>query len=146
MLSRVRRRRAGVHRRPAAALSQCVRTVLAMCWLGPFAGGGEVVLDPVDGLLEREVVTASAGELVGRVAAGGTGALFVIGEAGLGKTSVIDSACRLAGRAGLAVGLGRGRNGQIGISRAAGRRSRPDTPPGTPGRVQEIGGTDERDM
>ncbi len=63
-----------------------------MCWLGPFAGGREVVPDPVDGLLEREVVTASAGELVGRVAAGGTAALFVIGEAGLGKTSVIDSA------------------------------------------------------
>ncbi len=79
-----------------------------MCWPGPFAGGREVVLDPVDRLLEREVVTASAGELAGRVAAGGTAALFVIGEAGLGKTSVIDSACRLAGRVGLTVGLGRG--------------------------------------
>src|SRR5260221_1756707 len=108
MLSRVRRRRAGVHRRPAVALSQCARTVLAMCWLGPFAGGREVVPDPVDGLLEREVVTASAGELVGRVAAGGTAALFVIGEAGLGKTSVIDSACPLGGQVGLTVGLGCG--------------------------------------
>src|SRR5260221_10648120 len=106
MLSRVRRRRAGVHRRPAAALSQSVRTVSAMCWPGPFAGGREVVLDPVDRLLEREVVTASAGELAGRVAAGGTAALFVIGEAGLGKTSVLCSARPVPGPGGFAGGLG----------------------------------------
>src|SRR5260221_2417868 len=107
MLSRVRRRGAGVHRRPAAALSQSVRTVSAMCWPGPFAGGREVVLDPVDRLLEREVVTASAGELAGRVAAGGTAALFVIGEAGLGKTAVICSRLPGARPGGLHVGLGR---------------------------------------
>src|SRR5260221_8594397 len=106
MLSRVRRRRAGVHRRPAVALSQCARTVLAMCWLGPFAGGREVVPDPVDGLLEREVVTASAGELVGRVAAGGTAALFVIGEAGLGQTSVFYNARPPGGPGGFKGGGG----------------------------------------
>ena len=50
-----------------------------------------------------------------RVAAGDTGALFVVGEAGLGKTSVIDRACRLAGRAGLAVGLGRGHPLETGL-------------------------------
>src|SRR5258707_14657328 len=88
MLSRVRRRRAGVHRRPAAALSQSVRTGSAMGWPGPFAGGREGVLDPVDRLLEREVVTASAGELAGRVAGGGTAALFGIGEAGVGEAPV----------------------------------------------------------
>jgi predicted ATPase len=34
--------------------------------------------------------------------------VFVLAEAGLGKTSVLDHACRLAATAGLAVGLGRG--------------------------------------
>ncbi len=64
-------------------------------------------MDPAGGLLERQDVIAAAGELVSRVA-DGAGALFVVGEAGQGKTSVIGLACRLAGRAGLAVGLGRG--------------------------------------
>ena len=59
-------------------------------------------------LLERQDVSASASQLVSRVAAGEPGALFVVGEAGLGKTSVIDQACRLADGAGLTVGLGRG--------------------------------------
>ena len=67
------------------------------------------------GLLERGDVTVSAGELVGRVAAGGAGALFVLGEAGLGKTSVIDHVCRLAAGAGLAVGLGRGHSMETGL-------------------------------
>jgi DNA-binding CsgD family transcriptional regulator len=65
-------------------------------------------VEPEGGLLERQDVTAAAGELVGRVAAGGAGALFVVGEAGQGKTSVIGLACRQAGEAGLVVGLGRG--------------------------------------
>ena len=60
------------------------------------------------GLLEREVVTASAAELIDRVAAGGTGALFVVGEAGLGKTSLVDQARRRAVATDLMVGLGRG--------------------------------------
>jgi DNA-binding CsgD family transcriptional regulator len=59
------------------------------------------------GLLERDDVLASAGGLVRGVAAGRAGALFVLGEAGLGKTSVVDEACRAAAAAGLAVGLGR---------------------------------------
>ena len=60
------------------------------------------------GLLERDDVIASSGRLVSGVAAGGSGALFVLAEAGLGKTSVADRACRLAAAAGLTVGLGRG--------------------------------------
>jgi DNA-binding CsgD family transcriptional regulator len=60
------------------------------------------------GLLERDDVIASAGRLVSGTAAGGSGALFLVAEAGLGKTSVIDHACRLAAQAGLAVGLSRG--------------------------------------
>jgi DNA-binding CsgD family transcriptional regulator len=60
------------------------------------------------GLLERDDVIASVDGLVSRAAAGGSGALFLLGEAGLGKTSLLDHACRLAASAGLAVGLGRG--------------------------------------
>ena len=60
------------------------------------------------GLVERGDVLASAGRLVSGAAAGDSGALFLRAEAGLGKTSVIDHACRLAAAAGLAVGLGRG--------------------------------------
>jgi DNA-binding CsgD family transcriptional regulator len=60
------------------------------------------------GLLERDEVIASVNRLVNGAAAGGSGALFLIAEAGLGKTSVIDQACQLAASAGLAVGLGRG--------------------------------------
>ena len=60
------------------------------------------------GLLEREDVTASAQRLVQEVAVGGSAALFVVGEAGLGKTSLIGQAWQRAAAAGLAVGLGRG--------------------------------------
>jgi DNA-binding CsgD family transcriptional regulator len=49
------------------------------------------------------------------VVAGGTGAVFVVGAAGLGKTSLIDQACRRAGRAGLAVGLGRGHPMEVSL-------------------------------
>ena len=59
-------------------------------------------------LLERDDVTAAARQVVSRVAAVGPGALFVVGEAGLGKTSIIELACADAAAAGLAVGLGRG--------------------------------------
>ena len=72
-------------------------------------------MDAEGGLLERQDVAASAGELVGRVAAGGAGAVFVVGEAGLGKTSLIDRACGLAAAAGLQVGLGRGHPMETGL-------------------------------
>jgi tetratricopeptide (TPR) repeat protein len=60
------------------------------------------------GLLERDDVLASVDRLVSEVAAGRSGALFLTAEAGLGKTSVLDHACRLAAAEGLALGLGRG--------------------------------------
>jgi DNA-binding CsgD family transcriptional regulator len=63
---------------------------------------------PGSGLLERDQVTASLRGLVDAVAAGESGALFVLAEAGLGKTSLLDQACWFATAAGLAVGLGRG--------------------------------------
>ena len=73
------------------------------------------MVDVAGGLLERRGVIAAVGDLVGRVAAGGTGALFVVGEAGLGKTSVFDLAGRLAGGAGLVVGRGRGHPMETGL-------------------------------
>jgi DNA-binding CsgD family transcriptional regulator len=60
------------------------------------------------GLLERDEVTAALRQLVGAVVAGESGAAFVLAEAGLGKTSLLDHARRHATTAGLAVGLGRG--------------------------------------
>jgi len=60
------------------------------------------------GLLERDGVAACADRLLGEVAAGRSGALYVAGEAGLGKTSLIDRACGQARSLGLTVGLGRG--------------------------------------
>lgn len=60
------------------------------------------------GLLERDGITAGADRLLGEVAAGRSGALYVVGEAGLGKTSLIDRACGQARSLGLTVGLGRG--------------------------------------
>src|ERR1035438_1312814 len=62
----------------------------------------------VGGLLERDDVIASLDRLLDGVATGRSGALFVLGEAGLGKTSLIDRACRLAAGAGVRGGLGRG--------------------------------------
>jgi AAA ATPase domain len=67
-----------------------------------------LAVDPDSGLLERDDVIASAGRLVSGVAAGRGGALFVLAEAGLGKTSVVDQASRAAAAAGLTAGLGRG--------------------------------------
>jgi DNA-binding CsgD family transcriptional regulator len=72
-------------------------------------------MGPQGGLLERHDVTASVSELIGRVAAGGAGAVFVLGEAGLGKTSVIDLACGLAARAGLGLGRSRGHPMETGL-------------------------------
>jgi DNA-binding CsgD family transcriptional regulator len=57
------------------------------------------------GLLERDAVIASIEQMIRDVAAGGSAALYVLGEAGLGKTSVLDYARRQAGAAGLGVGF-----------------------------------------
>lgn len=59
-------------------------------------------------LLERDEVLASVDRLIGDVAAGQPAAIYVLGEPGLGKTSVLERACQRAIAAGLAVGLGRG--------------------------------------
>ena len=67
------------------------------------------------GLLEREAVIASASELVDRVASGSAGALFIVGEAGLGKTSVIGQSCEQAVSAGLTVGIARGHLMETGL-------------------------------
>ena len=72
-------------------------------------------MDVEGGLLERQGVLAAAGELAGRVAGGEAGALFVVGEAGLGKTSVLDVAARLADEAGLVVGRGAGHPMETGL-------------------------------
>ncbi len=60
------------------------------------------------GLLERDGVTEAVAGLVGAVGAGQAGALFVVGEAGLGKTAMLDGGRALAAAAGLRVGFGRG--------------------------------------
>lgn len=67
------------------------------------------------GLLERDGVVASAAELVSRVGSGGAGALFLVGEAGLGKTSVIGRAYQHAAEAGLTAGVGRGHPMESGL-------------------------------
>jgi ATP/maltotriose-dependent transcriptional regulator MalT len=60
------------------------------------------------GLLERDGVTSAVAELVGAVGGGQAGALFVVGEAGLGKTALLERGRELAATAGLTVGFGRG--------------------------------------
>ncbi len=62
-------------------------------------GGGQ--------LLEREAVLAAIADLLDRARAGRGGALFVRGEAGLGKTTCLDQATALAAPV-LRVGVGRG--------------------------------------
>ncbi|MGH9263866.1 MAG: AAA family ATPase [Acidimicrobiales bacterium] len=47
-------------------------------------------------MLERETVTRAVGEVLHEARFGRGGALFIIGEAGLGKTTVLDYACRTA--------------------------------------------------
>jgi hypothetical protein len=79
---------------------------------------------------ERETVVSAVAELVTRVREGTGASLFVIGEAGLGKTAVLDHACALAapdvvvaagcanaGESGLPMGL-------FGQATAALRRAR----------------------
>ena len=60
------------------------------------------------GLLERDGVTGAVAGLVGAIGAGRAGALFVAGEAGLGKTAVLGYGRDLAAAAGLGIGSGRG--------------------------------------
>jgi DNA-binding CsgD family transcriptional regulator len=60
------------------------------------------------GLLERDGVTGAVAGLVGAVGAGQAGALFVVGDAGLGKTAVLGHGRDLAAVAGLRTGFGRG--------------------------------------
>ena len=59
-------------------------------------------------LWEREGVLAGAGRVLEATAAGHAGSLLVIGDAGLGKTSVLEHACGLAEEQGFFVGVGRG--------------------------------------
>jgi DNA-binding CsgD family transcriptional regulator len=59
-------------------------------------------------LWEREVASAAIGALLERTAAGTAGALFINGDPGLGKTALVDGACRLAAGRGFLVGVGRG--------------------------------------
>ena len=60
------------------------------------------------GLLERGGVTDAVAGLVNAVRAGQGGALFVVGDAGLGKTAVLVGGRGLAAGAGLRAGFGRG--------------------------------------
>ena len=56
---------------------------------------------------ERDDVVCAISRLLEQTRAGRGGALFVVGEPGLGKTSSLDYACALA-RVDHRVGLGRG--------------------------------------
>ena len=58
-------------------------------------------------MLEREGAVDAAASLLGHASAGQGGTLFVLAEAGLGKTSVLDSACRNA-KDEFSIGLARG--------------------------------------
>lgn len=59
-------------------------------------------------LLERDGVNEAVAALVDAVGRGQPDALFVVGEAGLGKTAVLSSGRELAASGGLMVGFGRG--------------------------------------
>jgi ATP/maltotriose-dependent transcriptional regulator MalT len=59
-------------------------------------------------LLEREGVIGAVARLVDGVAEGRAGVLFVVGQAGLGKTSMLDDARGRAADLKVVVGLGRG--------------------------------------
>ena len=50
----------------------------------------------VGGTLEREAALAAVTRLISGVRAGRGGALFVVGDAGLGKTTILDRARSLA--------------------------------------------------
>ena len=59
-------------------------------------------------LLEREGVLDAAAVLLDRARKGRAGALFVLAEAGLGKSSTLERACSLASEHSFSTGLGRG--------------------------------------
>lgn len=61
------------------------------------------------GLLERDDVIASVERVLEELSAGRSASLYIIGEPGLGKTSLLDLAAALAAARGLATGQGRGR-------------------------------------
>ncbi len=69
----------------------------------------------IDGLLERDEVVASVDQLLDHVADGRSTALYVLGEAGLGKTSALEYARERAAAAGLTAGLGRGHPMETGL-------------------------------
>lgn len=67
------------------------------------------------GLLERDAITGAIADLVERVAAGRAGAVFLVGEAGLGKTTLVSRACHLAAEAGLTTRASRGHPLEAGL-------------------------------
>jgi DNA-binding CsgD family transcriptional regulator len=67
------------------------------------------------GLLERDETVEAVELLLSDAASGRSRALFVLGEAGLGKTSLIDLAMAQATRAGLPCGLARGHPMETGL-------------------------------
>src|SRR5204862_7377698 len=81
-------------------------------WHSPAVGRGgratsSATLETTCRLVERADVVAAAERLVERARAGQGGALFVVGEPGLGKTTVLAHACAVASGLGVVVGLGR---------------------------------------
>jgi len=70
-------------------------------------GARDARASPTPVLVERESTIATIRDLLARAAAGRGGAVFVIGEAGLGKTSLLDCARSLVEGA-FRVGIGRG--------------------------------------
>ena len=67
------------------------------------------------GMFERDRVVASVERVVLRLAAGHRDALFVIGEAGLGKTAVLEHARAACARVGLTVADGCGHPMETGV-------------------------------
>jgi DNA-binding CsgD family transcriptional regulator len=66
-------------------------------------------------LREREAAIGAAARLIGGLRQGRGRSLFILGEAGLGKTAVLGYASQLASRAGLAVAHGRGHPAESAI-------------------------------
>jgi DNA-binding CsgD family transcriptional regulator len=61
-----------------------------------------------DHLFERDQARQAIARLLAESRSGRGGALFVVGEAGLGKTSLVEEACRTAAAAPMDVAFGRG--------------------------------------